>query len=136
MRKLPIRIGPEPADGEGREDPAGEDLSDAVWLEQSLVLDDRDFENFLHSERRKRGPFVCRPLEVPEGFQKRAFVRIGRRSREPLIIEGIEYVLGGFVDDVVREAEQSEYTASLSSPVLELAHPDPDFRVGGKLDGI
>ena len=126
MRRVPIRINPEPE----------EDLSDAVWYEQPLVLDDRDFDEFLNSERRKGGAFVCRPIEVPNGFQKRGFVRIDRRSRKPLILKGTEYHLWGFVDYVVQGEGQPGYAVTLSNPILPLAHPDPDFRVGGKLQGL
>jgi len=121
-RRVPIKIRPEPE----------EDLSDAVWYEQPLVLDDADYDNFLHSERRKGGSFVCRPLQVPDGFQKRGFVSMQRKSRKPLFIEGSEYVLCGFVEAVVRGAGQSEYTVTLRNPILPLAHPDPDFRVRGR----
>src|SRR6266487_1862304 len=114
MRRFPIKIRPEPE----------EDLSDAVWYEQPLVLDNDDFDEFLHSERRKGGPFVCRAIEVPDGFQKRGFVRIERNSREPLVLDGKEYLLCGFVDYVVREEGKPGYAVTLRNPILDLAHPD------------
>ena len=119
MRKSPFKISPEPE----------EDLSDAVWYEQPLVLDDDDFDEFLHSERRQGGPFWCCPVKVPDGFGRRGFVTIERRSREPLIMRGTEYLLFGFVDNIVRTQRRPVYSVTLRDPVLPLAHPDPNFHV-------
>jgi len=99
-------------------DSDSDDLSDAVWLDQPLVVEDRDFEEFRHSEHRQGGPFLCRVPEVPDELQGRAFVKLERRSRSPLILEGKEYEVNAFVEHVSREAGEAGYVVTLSSPVL------------------
>jgi len=120
MRRIPINAGPSAQSGDPN--------ACAVWVETPLLLDDQDFERL-----RGGGPVVYLVRKIPEELERNTLVYVKPTSGKPLIIDGTEYQLGCQVTDVFREEGQQGYTVTLDSPVLDLAHPDPNFRVSGPM---